>query len=424
MIRYFYTFFLTLVSPILLFGLYKKKPGKPTFGSRWKEHFGHTPPLHDQTASPIWIHTVSVGETIAATPFIRALHQQYPKTPIIITTTTSTGAQQAKKLADIAEHRYMPLDFPFAIKGFLGSIRPKVMLIMETELWPNTLHHAAKTGIPITVINARLSERSAKKYKKFQRIFDLLAKNLSLILCQHQDDADRFIQLGVVKDNVKVTGSLKFDIQVPDEIHQSGTLLRETLGEKRPIWIAASTHEGEDKQVLNAHRAVLKQHPNALLIIVPRHPERFNDVYQLCISKDFCTQRRTDKNNQSQQTQVYLADTMGEMMLLLRASDVCFMGGSLLGDKVGGHNLLEPAALGIPTLIGPSFYNFHDIANQLIACGATSIIENSDQLSQHIIQIFSDPQKAVIQSKIAMAFVQKNTGATVKSLSEIQKLIV
>lgn len=420
MIRYVYTFLLILVAPFLLFGLYKKKSGKPSFGPRWKEHFGRTPPLKDQSTAPIWVHTVSVGETIAATPFIKQLKEKYPDTPIVITTTTSTGAEQAEKLNDIAEHRYMPLDLPFAIKGFLRSIQPKMMLIMETELWPNTIHYVAKSNTPITVINARLSQRSAERYAKFPSVFKLLSNGITRILCQHQSDADRFKQLGVPPEKLAVTGSLKFDIIIPPATIEAGHQLREQLGTERSVWIAASTHNGEDEQVLAAHQTLLKTHPNALLILVPRHPERFNDVYQLSNTLGFNTAKRTQPQSDFSQVQVYLGDTMGEMLILMQAADVCFMGGSLLGDKVGGHNLLEPAAVGLPCLIGSSYYNFTDITNQLTEVKAAFVCQNSHEIEMHLTSLFSSEGQRLNCKNNAFTVLQRNQGAVQKTVSNIK----
>lgn len=420
MIRYLYTVLLALLSPVLLFGLYKKKADKPRFGARWKEHFGRTPVLADTSAQPIWIHTVSVGETIAATPFVQALKQQYPNIPIVITTTTSTGAEQAEKLSAIAEHRYMPLDFSFAVKGFIKTIRPQIMLIMETELWPNTLHHTAKSGIPTIVINARLSERSALRYQTFQAIFNLLAQHIDKVLCQHKDDADRFVKLGLSRERVSVTGSLKFDIDIADSVITSGNALRQQLGQERSVWIAASTHHGEDEQVLIAHKTILKHDPTALLILVPRHPERFNDVHQRCMSQGFHTARRTQASLNLEHTQVYLADTMGEMLVLLAASDVCFMGGSLIGNKVGGHNLLEPAALGLPCIIGPSYYNFTDVTEQLTQAKAALICQNTHELTLQVKQLFANEQERNQYGERALAVVNRNKGAVQKTVNAIK----
>ncbi|HBC3970656.1 lipid IV(A) 3-deoxy-D-manno-octulosonic acid transferase [Vibrio sp. 2026] len=389
LVRIIYTLLLALASPLLLFGLYKSKPNKPKFGSRWKEHFGITPKLKSND-KPIWIHAVSVGESIAATPLIKALKEQNPEQSILVTTTTSTGAEQIAKLGDLVEHRYMPIDFGFAIKGFLKAVQPKQMLIIETELWPNTLHNVHKAGIPITVVNARLSEKSCQNYAKIQRLFNQLHPCLTQVLCQTDSDAERFERLGVEKKKLSVTGSIKFDIQISEQVKQQGQQLRAQLGNDRPIWIAASTHKGEDEQVLDAHRQVLKSHPNALLILVPRHPERFDDVFTLCQQQGFKTVRRTSTHAVETNTQVYLGDTMGEMLTLIGAADICFMGGSLIGDKVGGHNVLEPAALGVPIINGPSFFNFKEIVHEMKQNNLIKIVKNEDELARAIVALIKD----------------------------------
>ncbi|ELN6886172.1 lipid IV(A) 3-deoxy-D-manno-octulosonic acid transferase [Vibrio alginolyticus] len=389
LVRIVYTLLLALASPLLLFGLYKSKPNKPKFGSRWKEHFGITPKLKSND-KPIWIHAVSVGESIAATPLIKALKEQNPEQSILVTTTTSTGAEQIAKLGDLIEHRYMPIDFGFAIKGFLKSVQPKQMLIIETELWPNTLHNVHKAGIPITVVNARLSEKSCQNYAKIQRLFNQLHPCLTQVLCQTDSDAERFERLGVEKKKLSVTGSIKFDIQISEQVKQQGQQLRAQLGNDRPIWIAASTHKGEDEQVLDAHRQVLKSHPNALLILVPRHPERFDDVFTLCQQQGFSTVRRTSTHAVETNAQVYLGDTMGEMLTLMGAADICFMGGSLIGDKVGGHNVLEPAALGVPIINGPSFFNFKEIVHEMKQNSLIKIVKNEDELARAIVALIKD----------------------------------
>ncbi|EJS2608311.1 lipid IV(A) 3-deoxy-D-manno-octulosonic acid transferase [Vibrio alginolyticus] len=389
LVRIIYTLLLALASPLLLFGLYKSKPNKPKFGSRWKEHFGITPKLKSND-KPIWIHAVSVGESIAATPLIKALKEQNPEQSILVTTTTSTGAEQIAKLGDLIEHRYMPIDFGFAIKGFLKAVQPKQMLIIETELWPNTLHHVYKAGIPITVVNARLSEKSCQNYAKIQRLFNQLHPCLTQVLCQTDSDAERFERLGVEKKKLSVTGSIKFDIQISEQVKQQGQQLRAQLGKDRPIWIAASTHKGEDEQVLDAHRQVLKSHPNALLVLVPRHPERFDDVFTLCQQQGFKTVRRTSTHAVETNTQVYLGDTMGEMLTLIGAADICFMGGSLIGDKVGGHNVLEPAALGVPIINGPSFFNFKEIVHEMKQNNLIKIVKNEDELARAIVALIKD----------------------------------
>jgi len=415
LIRLVYTLLLTLLSPVLLFGLYKKKPNKPQFGERWKEHFGFTPALK-KNEQPLWIHAVSVGEAIAATPLIKALKKQNPEQPILVTTTTSTGAEQIAKLGDLVEHRYMPIDFSFAVNGFLKAVKPTKLLIIETELWPNTLHSVGKTNIPIYVVNARLSEKSCQGYAKIQPVFTELSKHLTKVLCQTQADADRFARLGINKERLCVTGSIKFDIQISDEIKQQGQELRRLLGNDRPIWIAASTHKGEDEQVLDAHKEVLKEHPNALLILVPRHPERFDDMFDLSKESGFESVRRTSNESVTAETQVYLGDTMGEMLVLMGAADVCFMGGSLLGDKVGGHNVLEPAALGVPVITGPSYFNFKEIVDTLRAEKGIVVCEPV-QIGNSIIKLIENNAEYKSLQSAASSVVQNNQGALNRSVS-------
>lgn len=420
MLRIPYSILLFLASPFLLYSLYKKKEGKPAFGARWKEHFGITPPL--KTANrPIWIHAVSVGEAIAATPIIKALKKQNPEQPILVTTTTSTGAEQIEKLGELVEHRYMPIDFCFAVRGFLKATKPEKMLIMETELWPNTLHTVAKFGIPISVLNARLSEKSYLGYKKIQPIFNLLGKHLTHVCCQYQDDADRFIALGIDKERVHVTGSVKFDIEITDEVVKSGKQLRLELGSNRSVWIAASTHKGEDEQVLAAHQELLKTIPDALLILVPRHPERFNSIFDLCESSGLNTIKRTSHQPMTSDVQVYLGDTMGEMLVLIGAADVCFMGGSLLGDKVGGHNVLEPIALGIPVITGPSYFNFTHIVEKLLNPEAIKVASSHNEIKKYITELFTTEESRFKLKCIYKGFINNELGAIAKTISIINE---
>ncbi|MEZ8653480.1 lipid IV(A) 3-deoxy-D-manno-octulosonic acid transferase [Vibrio splendidus] len=417
LIRLIYTLILSLASPLLLYGLYKSKPGKPSFGKRWKEHFGITP--QTQGKSPIWIHAVSVGESIAAIPIIKQLKQRDPNQAIIVSTTTSTGAEQIDKLGDLVEHRYMPIDFSWCIRGFLKTVQPKQMLIMETELWPNTLHCVTKAGIPISVLNARLSERSCQRYAKFQAVFDLLAKNLSQVLCQYPSDAERFARLGLDKSSVHVTGSIKFDIEVSSEQIEKGRALREQVGFERDVWIAASTHQGEDEIVLDAHRQLLKDNPSALLMIVPRHPERFNQVTELAKQHQFNTITRTSQQPITSDIEVYIADTMGEMLVLLGGADVCFMGGSLVGDKVGGHNLLEPAALQLPLLNGPSYFNFGEITDKLLEANAVVICQDSQDIAGQLQQLFKQSELRKTKGLAAYQVVEQNRGALLNTLMKI-----
>jgi 3-deoxy-D-manno-octulosonic-acid transferase len=422
-LRFLYTLLVTLIAPFFLYGLYKSKPNKPNFGSRWKEHFGVTPRLKASVGSPIWIHAVSVGELLAVAPLIKKLKADNPAQSIVVTTTTSTGTAEADKLGDLVEHRYMPLDFSFAIKGFIKTVKPKALFIMETELWPNTLACCQQKNIPITVINARLSQRSANRYKKFPAVFNLLLKHISLVLAQTEQDAQRFIGLGMKPDQVKVTGSIKFDITVSKQQSEQATTLRNSFNEHRDIWIAASTHKGEDEQIIAAHQQLLKEKPNALLILVPRHPERFSSVKTLCEKSGLSVITRSSQLQIQENTQLYLGDSMGEMMVLLGVADICFIAGSLIGDKVGGHNLLEAAALEKPILNGPSYFNFKQITEQLIQLNACTICQNSNEISANLLKLFNDPQLRQQQGKAALGFVLQNQGALNQTIQAMHKVM-
>ena len=418
LVRVFYTLLLALAAPLLLWGLYRTKPGKPHFGARWKEHFGFTPRLATTTA-PIWIHAASVGEAIAIVPVIKALKQAYPEQAIVVTTTTSTGAEQVAKLGELVEHRYMPIDFAWCVRGFLKAIKPKLFLIVEKELWLNTLTCVHQQKIPTIIVNARLSERSAKRYQSFSFFTHQLLNKIDKILCLHDDDAQRFIAIGAQQHQIAVTGSIKYDITIAKTVFEHAQNLRQQLGVQRPIFVAASTHQGEDEQVLDAYQAVLQQYPDAMIIIVPRHPQRFDSVAKLAIERGLTVHRRTDTTPIKANTQLYLADTMGEMLVMLATADVTFMGGSLVGEKVGGHNLLEPAAVAKPAITGPSFYNFEDITQQLLAAGAIEICQNSHQLAQQLVTLFNDPERQQYMGAQGQKIVIENQGAVNKTIANI-----
>ncbi|RXJ73522.1 3-deoxy-D-manno-octulosonic acid transferase [Veronia nyctiphanis] len=418
--RIVYTLLLILAAPFLLFGLYKSKPGKPPIGKRWREHFGFAPAISSD--SPLWLHTVSVGETIAAKPLLLALRKQHPDLPILVTTTTTTGAAIAEKLGHDIEHRYMPIDFAFAVRGFIKRINPRALVIMETELWPNTLATVSGANIPVVVMNARLSERSKSRYQRVPPFLKLLTKNIDHIACQFREDAERFADLGFKPEQLSITGSIKFDLpqfdnQMPDVV----SLTEEIAG--RPVWIAASTHPGEDDILLQAHKALLDKVPSALMILVPRHPQRFDDVYTQAQHMGFDVVRRSSAERVSPSTQLYLGDTMGEMMKMFAVSDIAFMAGSLIGEKVGGHNLLEPASLAKPLLTGPSYYNFQVIGDQLIEDGACQICSTSDEIATALTAAFNAPQEREQQGLQALSIVESNRGAVGKTLKALAPFI-
>ncbi|WMC10336.1 lipid IV(A) 3-deoxy-D-manno-octulosonic acid transferase [Oceanimonas pelagia] len=416
--RLAYNLLIHLFSPLLLALLYRPQRGKPGFGKRWPEHLGLVPPTTGQR--PVWLHAVSVGEMVAATPLIKQLKSEHPELPVLVTTTTRTGADQAAKLGNLIEHRYAPLDFPWAVALFLRRVRPRALLIMETELWPNWLAACGKRSLPVMVLNARLSARSADRYRKFHRIFRLLSQNITHIACQYQDDADRFAGLGMPKHRLSVTGSIKFDIDYDDDVRNQGQMLRAQLGEKRPVWIAASTHEGEDEQLLDAHKSLLQRFPDALLILVPRHPQRFEQVAALVRQQGLSLHRRTGGEHDAD-FQVYLGDTMGELPLMLAAADVAFVGGSLI--EHGGHNLLEPAALGKPVLTGPSTFNFSDIHQRLENHNALLTVTDSDSISHALATLMADKAYRQTLGHNARLTVENNKGAIAKTMAPLQTFL-
>lgn len=414
-VRALYTLLLTLVAPFFLYGLYKKKPNKPFVGKRWKEHFGLSPRI-ENADNPVWIHAASVGEVLAITPFIKRLKAAHPQLDIVLTTTTPTGAKQAEGLSQWVTHRYCPLDFTFAQKRFLGRIQPSQLIIVETELWPNMLNCVAPRNIPIHLVNARLSEKSYRGYKKVLPLFKPMASAITQVICQYQSDRDRFAKLGVAQDKLRVSGSIKFDVSIEQKTLESAAKLRNQVSLERPVWIAASTHQGEDEIVLDAHKKVLATLPDALLILVPRHPERFSAVKSLS-KQHFHSVARSEDEEIPTNAQVYIGDTMGEMLIMMGASDICFMGGSLLGKKVGGHNLLEPAALGLPILTGPSFFNFADITQALCEEEACKIAEDSEMIATYVTSLMSNPAKSKLLGLKAKQVVDSNRGALDKTLA-------
>ena len=415
--RLLYSLLIYLALPVVLYITYRRRPGQPGYQSRWAELLGWVPRLR-ATQAPLWIHTVSVGESLAAMPLIRQLKAEHPELPLLVTTTTRTGAEQIAKLGDLVEHRYAPLDYPDALWRFLRRTRPRALVIMETELWPNWLAACARRQLPVVVMNARLSERSCQRYQKVRGVFAAMSRHLSLILCQHRDDAARFLRLGVPAERVLVTGSLKFDIQLDQNQIEAGQRLRSQIG-PRPVWIAASTHAGEDEQILAALRQVRQQLPQSLLILVPRHPQRFDSVAALCQAEGLTLARRSRQETISSDTQVYLGDTMGEMPLLLQACDVAFIGGSLV--PIGGHNLLEPASLGKPTLTGPHYFNFADVTRQLCDSKACEVVADADALATSLITLLQDEEKRQQMGMQAFDVVAANQGAQAKTLAEISR---
>ncbi|WP_372971995.1 lipid IV(A) 3-deoxy-D-manno-octulosonic acid transferase, partial [Marinobacter sp.] len=322
---------------------------------------------------------------------------------------------------DRVRYAFSPYDTPGAVRRFVDRVRPRALVIMETELWPNMIALSKQRDVPIFLINARLSARSARGYERVASLVRPLLCSISWIAAQADEDAGRFLRIGAKPESVSVTGSIKFDVEISDEVRSASTSLRRQLGADRPVWIAASTHEGEDRQILEAHQQIMSEHPDTLLVIVPRHPERFDDVARLADSMGLSVQRRSARNgaveNSGSSCQVYLGDTMGELLMLYGACDIAFVGGSLI--ERGGHNPLEPAAWGMPVLSGPHIFNFETIYNRLDAGKGLYIIPSSDALASCVSQLVSDKAAADQVGRNALAVVNANRGALEKVVDGI-----
>jgi 3-deoxy-D-manno-octulosonic-acid transferase len=414
--RFLYTVILYLLIPFILLRLVWRGFRAPAYWQRIPERFGFLPTL--PRGQYLWIHAVSVGEVHAAVPLIRALKNHYPDTDFLITTMTPTGSNQVIEIfKDSVQHCYLPYDLPDAITRFFAKVQPRLIILMETELWPNLLNTASKKGIAILLANARLSEKSAQGYQRVAPFTRQMLNNLTAIAAQTQEDANRFLRLGARQNAVFVTGSIKFDSDLPKNLKEYADDLRQQWGKQRPVWIAASTHEGEDEQIIRAFQKIKEVLSNCLLVLVPRHPERFNRVATLCEQQGFSIARRSKNQQCTENTEIYLGDTMGELLLLYAACDVAFVGGSLV--PTGGHNLLEPAALGLPIVIGQYVFNFAEISRNLLNIQAATQISTTDELAEVLIFLLNN--KAVCQKmgEKGQFFVEQNRGSLKKLLAII-----
>lgn len=416
--RYLYSLLFYITLPYVFFRLWRKGKRLPDYRKRLKERLGFYPL---KLKKSIWVHAVSVGETLAAIPLVKYLQASFPNIPIVMTTMTPTGAARVKHaFGDSIIHAYLPYDLPDAVSRFLKSIQPEIAIIMETELWPNLLAACRKKNIPVCLVNARLSLKSAKGYARINSLTREMLQNISLIAAHGEPDAKRFIELGAPKERVFVTGNVKFDLELPKELIANSNSLREMLGKDRFIWIAASTHEGEEEIMLKAHQKLCEVNREALLILVPRHPDRFNAIAKLC-EQAFPTQRRSQKEAFNKNTAVYLGDTMGELLLMYGAADVAFIGGSLIAR--GGHNILEPGALGKPIFTGPHLMNFKEISNLFSAAQALIKVNDADSLANYLVELMQDAKARYAMGMRARQVVDANRGALSNQLRLIQSFL-
>lgn len=420
MIRFLYAIVTYLLLPVYALYWFFRGTVNRTYWDRFGQRFGiGFPQIRNGS---IWIHAVSVGEVQAAIPLVRALRRRFPDRPLLITTVTPTGAARAKSMfADSVHHSYIPFETPNAVKNFFDAVNPELALIMETEIWPNLYHECGARRIPLVLVSARISPKSVIGYRKLLPLFRETLSHGIIIAAQSEADAARFRSLGARPERTRVTGNIKFDIEIAADLMERGAEFRRRYLGDRPIWIAASTHNKEEEQILAAHRRILSSAPQALLILVPRHPERFDSVRQLLERQGMGFVARTRQCPVDAATPVFLGDTMGELPLFYAASDVAFVGGTLV--PVGGHNLLEPAALGLPVITGPHLFNTQDIADMFIDIGALTRVSDADQLGVAVARLLEDGDTARRLGNLGRDIVARNKGALERLLRLLEPLI-
>ena len=419
--RYLYTVLFYWVLPFLFLRLLWRSRRNPDYRRRWKERLGFCPIKLEHC---IWVHAVSVGETIAAVPLIKRLIKEFPEWPIVVTNMTPTGAARVKAaFNDSVRQVYIPYDLPSAMNRFLQRIHPRVAILMEGELWPNLLAGCQKYQIPVVIANACLSQKSERGYALLGNMTRDMVGAIHKIAAAAPIDETRFLSLGAPPEKIVITGNLKFDLELPLDFSHKSELLHQDLrvNQERFIWIAASTHQGEEEIILAAHRLILKKYPSALLILVPRHPDRFNSVYEMTMQQKFNTERRSQNGICTAQTHIYLGDTMGELLLLYSVADVAFVGGSFV--PIGGHNMLEPAVLHKPVVTGPFLFDFLEISELLLNAKAMVITKNTEDLAMVIKQFFADKNYRTITGENAHQVVEANRGALQKHLELIRAIL-
>ena len=412
-LRGLYSAALYLLLPVTLYHLVWRGFRQAEYFERWSERYavyGEAAPLH----GTVWIHAVSVGEVNAAAPLVNALREQRPDLRLLVTSITPTGSARIRALwGDGVEHVYLPYDLPGAVSRFLAHFRPRLALVMETELWPNLLFACRDRGIPAWVVNARLSARSLRGYRVLRPLVARALRGMRGVLAQSRADAARFVLLGADPDTTLVTGNLKYDVEPPAEDAALRTDFTRSAG-TRPAWIAASTHEGEEAAVVAIHRALRGRWPDLLLLWAPRHPERFRVVAQHCVESGWRVATRRFTRLPDPADAVFVIDTLGELASFYRCADVAFVGGSL--QDIGGHNLLEPASAGTPVVTGPHLHNFTDIAVRMRHAGALRVGSDADEVEREIAALLADPGARATMAAAAHALIEEGRGALSRTL--------
>ena len=418
---FWYNAALALIKPLYKSKIKKRAETTEQFQQECLERFGPFQPVKNRQA--IWFHVVSVGETNAAQPLIE--HYLKAGHPVLVTNTTKTGQARAKSLflkapyLDLFQAVYLPADQKPLVRQFFALYQPKLLALVETELWPNLIAQAGQSQVPCILINARLSEKSAKGYAKVSSLTQPMLHGLDQLLVQDQATAERFIQLGSVPSLTQVVGSIKFDIHAPESfVKQAAQLKQEWSLAGRKIITIASTHAPEEQKLLSALKPYLDAQSELLCIVVPRHPERFDEVFAAVQSLNLNTTRRSTGQSIQADTQVYLADSMGEMWLWYALSDACFVGGSL-NEPGGGHNILEPIALHVPTVLGKNYFNFQTIVDEFVQADAVKVVEDAEQAAVVLMTLLDDAEQASTLNQSAQKIMQLNTGSLKKHIQVI-----
>ncbi|NNG76098.1 3-deoxy-D-manno-octulosonic acid transferase [Acinetobacter sp. ANC 4277] len=422
---FWYNAALSVIKPLYQWRIKKRALNMEQLQQECLERFG--PFQTPKNLKAIWFHVVSVGETNAAQPLIE--HYLKSGHPVLVTNTTKTGQARAKSLFLKAPYEhlfqavYLPADQKKLVQAFYQKYQPKLLALVETEIWPNLIDQAQQFKVPCLLINARLSEKSAKGYSKVQGLSQGMLSGLDQLLAQDQATLDRFLKLGMPENKSQVLGSIKFDIHAPESFIQQAEQLKQDWNlAARKIITIASTHAPEEQKLLNALQPYLTQHPEIVVIVVPRHPERFDEVFQIAESLNLKTSRRSLGESIQPYTQVYLADSMGEMWLWYALSQACFVGGSL-NEPGGGHNILEPIALNVPTVLGKNYFNFQTIVDEFVAVDGVKVVDDAEQAAKVLIELLNDHIAAEQLNQHAQQIMLKNTGSLAKHIAVIDQYL-
>ena len=418
--RFFYSLLITLLTPFVLLYFAFRGLRDRAYLNRLGERFGFLP--KNVKAGGILVHAASVGEFNAASPLIRALLKTYPGKSITVTSLTPTGSERVQsELGDKISHCYIPLDLPGAVSRFLSRLQPQLIIVMETEIWPNLYLQAQRLNIPLMMANARLSQRSVSRFQRMPGFVKDVLQAVDWIGAQSTDDQNRLTGCGADPQAVELTGNLKFDLATPASLNEQSAALRSRWNSSRPVLVAGSTHEADESVVIPAFVDLLKNLPDALLILVPRYPERFARATQLANAAGLRTELHSQGEACSEQAQCFVIDTIGELMTYYACGDVAFVGGSF-GDQ-GGHNALEPAALGKPVLLGPKMENAREIASQLLQRDAARRVTNQQDFRQIAEQILTDGVLRDSMGQAGRDLVEQNKGALDLTLKAVEKLL-